>query len=104
MVHLSDFGYDGAPPRKRDPIKEEGLVMVHGYPKQVEYTEMVPVSDMKTLKLWLNQQLEKDEYVGAQGGAMGERALALIKEAGFKLVLPTAARTGNVDLVRQSST
>ena len=60
----------------------------------VEITETVPVSNRKTLEVYLNQELEK--HVGdnlRDGGVskktLGTKTLMLIEEAGF-IVLPPA--------------
>jgi len=76
----------------------EGEAM-NGYTKQVEIVKTVPVSDLETLTVWLDQELNKwldgDGQLrdgGQRRATVGSKALALVREAGFELKLPVAAR------------
>ena len=63
----------------------------------VEVTETVPVSNRKTLEVYLNQELEKHvgeslRDAGASKKALGTQALTIIEEAGFLILPPVVTR------------
>lgn len=61
----------------------------------VEITKTVPVSDVETLAVWLDQELEGWLTPGDHDrdfAKVGSKAIALIKKAGFGLMLPSGLR------------
>jgi hypothetical protein len=62
----------------------------------VTITETVEVTDLKTLRVWLNQELEQYAVTKRDGGTakatIGSKALDLIKEAGFEIKCPIQTR------------
>ena len=67
----------------------------------VEITETVPVSNRKTLEVYLNQELEKHvgdnlRDAGASKRNLGTAALKIIEEAGFIIMPPAVTRAHGV--------
>lgn len=65
--------------------------------KTVEIKQIVPVADLESLRVWLNQELGDWMGNGKRDGGMskalaGSKAIDLIEEAGFTITPPRVNR------------
>ena len=62
-------------------------------PFTVQITKTVPVDDVDSLAIWLGNKLNEDYSITPAGDGIGIDTVALITEAGFKIIKPRTRKS-----------